>query len=847
MFATTNRRNRWIEGARRITLALLLIATMLVTPFPRTAQAAPARQIEIIDCNALNFNRLTQRCGLGFSGVYTLEDQVIGDLLSSFGLPASDRGLLLQYEGDLVRAALFDRIMGAVNKDPAQRTLDESDVVRQLTNRVQQRRITAATFARDQYNAWAAAPCVGGWQPPRPFPFYAPTAGCTLIGGLFTRPKPPSFETFQQYGAAHAYRNFNTDAALQTAAANTAKQYANLAIFPTAVIAGGIGLAVGGSVAATTLVAAIFPFATVAGTSAVVGAAAFAGAAAIVIIAVVAIVLQFISVFADGAIPGQLNDALLNAQITPDLRAMAQPGASESSKQEIFSAYIEATVPVRPITTGVPAADGSVFQFQQVGSPQTLVESFTVGDWSGATQTVRGFNNWFIIANSAGVARYSLDLEVLGPGGVQQTVWRKGSSDFVVTNGGQIVAGGTVSSRFGARRPGGSTEVTVGIPQLFVPGPAVVTVLQGSGAYSAPWATEIFVPSGSRFELTDFHPTIPDVIRLGIDSVFCGPPNVTYFDLLDVEPSITPDGVLSFTTHPTHCGRTRPRYVTLRDATNNILKTTELIIVVNSPPVAVNDTFIGKENTLLTGNVLANDTDAEGAVLNSALSAPPAHGTVTLADNGSFVYTPTPGYNGPDSFTYRAGDGIHVSNNIATVSISIRPANEPPVAVNDSYTVAEDTVLTVATPGVLANDSDPEGGALNAGTPSDPAHGTATIDNLTGRLVYTPDANYHGPDSFTYLNGDGVFLSNLATVSINVTPVNDAPVANNDRYTTNEDTVLTVAAPGVLANDTDADPDAVLNAGTPSDPAHGTATINNLTGVLTYTPDANYSGPDSFT
>ncbi len=154
-------------------------------------------------------------------------------------------------------------------------------------------------------------------------------------------------------------------------------------------------------------------------------------------------------------------------------------------------------------------------------------------------------------------------------------------------------------------------------------------------------------------------------------------------------------------------------------------------------------------------------------------------------------------------------------------------------------------MLTVAAPGVMANDTDADPyDTLNAGTPSDPAHGTATIDNLTGRLVYTPDANYSGPDSFTYLIGDYTIVSNVATVSINVTPVNDAPVAVGESFTIAEDSVLTG---NLLANDSDPDPDARLNVSTPSDPAHGTVTVVNATGAFTYTPDAGYNGPDSFT
>src|SRR5262249_31559572 len=108
-----------------------------------------------------------------------------------------------------------------------------------------------------------------------------------------------------------------------------------------------------------------------------------------------------------------------------------------------------------------------------------------------------------------------------------------------------------------------------------------------------------------------------------------------------------------------------------------------------------------------------------------------------------------------------------------------------------------------------------------------------------------PAADYNGPDSFTYRANDGTLNSNVATVAITVNPVNDAPVAGNDGYSTNEDTALTVAAPGVLGNDSDADGDP-LAAQRVSGPAHGTLTLN-ADGSFTYTPAAGFSGTDAFT
>src|SRR5206468_4173984 len=155
----------------------------------------------------------------------------------------------------------------------------------------------------------------------------------------------------------------------------------------------------------------------------------------------------------------------------------------------------------------------------------------------------------------------------------------------------------------------------------------------------------------------------------------------------------------------------------------------------------------------------------------------------------------------------------------------------------------EDTALTVSAPGVLGNDTDVEGDALTAIVVSGPSHGTLTL-NSDGSFSYTPAANFNGADSFSYKRSEERRVGKDGTVSLTVTPVNDAPVAVNDVYSTNEDTTLTVAAPGVLGNDTDVEGDA-LTAVLVSGPSHGTLTLNS-DGSFSYTPAANFNGADSF-
>jgi VCBS repeat-containing protein len=205
---------------------------------------------------------------------------------------------------------------------------------------------------------------------------------------------------------------------------------------------------------------------------------------------------------------------------------------------------------------------------------------------------------------------------------------------------------------------------------------------------------------------------------------------------------------------------------------------------------------------------------------------------IRLAVNGdgSFTYTPIANYNGTDSFTYKANDGSTDSNE-ATVSLTINPVNDAPVATDDSYSVDEDGTLNVSSAalGILSNDSDVDGDTLTALLVSGPANGTLTL-NSDGSFTYTPEANYNGTDSFTYKANDGSTDSNEATVSLTINPVNDAPVmdAIADR-TANEGELISFAA---TASDIDAGDTLVYSL----DSAPAGAAIDPNTGQFTWTP-----------
>ena len=159
----------------------------------------------------------------------------------------------------------------------------------------------------------------------------------------------------------------------------------------------------------------------------------------------------------------------------------------------------------------------------------------------------------------------------------------------------------------------------------------------------------------------------------------------------------------------------------------------------------------------------------------------------------------------------------------ATVSIAVASTNDLPTATADAYATNEDTPLTVSAPGVLANDTDVDGDPLSAVLVSGPSHGTLSLQ-ADGAFTYTPAADFFGADAFTYTVNDGGGASSPRPCRSRSPRRTICPTATADTYATNEDTPLTVSAPGVLANDTDVDGDA-LSAVLVSGPSHGTLSL----------------------
>ena len=264
-------------------------------------------------------------------------------------------------------------------------------------------------------------------------------------------------------------------------------------------------------------------------------------------------------------------------------------------------------------------------------------------------------------------------------------------------------------------------------------------------------------------------------------------------------------------------------------------------------PVANDDTYSTAAGTALvvTGpGLLANDTDVPANSRAVSGGVFPANGGIQFDNEGGFTYTPNAGFSGTNTFNYcveGASQGSCASNK-ATVTITVTGGAATPVAVDDAYTTTAGTALVVPGPGLLANDTNVPVNSRAVSGGVFPDNGTLSFDN-DGGFTYTPGLGFSGTNTFNYcVEGAslGSCASNKATVTITVTP----PVAVDDAYSTPPGTALVVTGPGLLANDTDVPPNSRAVSGGVF-PANGGIQFDNG-GGFTYTPDAGFSGTNTF-
>ena len=214
-----------------------------------------------------------------------------------------------------------------------------------------------------------------------------------------------------------------------------------------------------------------------------------------------------------------------------------------------------------------------------------------------------------------------------------------------------------------------------------------------------------------------------------------------------------------------------------------------MILYGNAAPKSQADHYTTEEDITLSVNalngVLKNDSDLDGDPLLALLVDPPAHGTVELEPDGSFVYRPTDDFHGTDTFTYRTRD-VKKESRLATVSIDITPIADAPRPSADSYWVAPTVATTIsAANGLLANDLHPEGLPSVVVLENNVQHGTLTLHE-DGSFTYQPDAGYVGHDEFSYGLDDGELQSTTSRVDLEVSA---APVVISEFMAVNE-TVL---------------------------------------------------------
>ena len=405
----------------------------------------------------------------------------------------------------------------------------------------------------------------------------------------------------------------------------------------------------------------------------------------------------------------------------------------------------------------------------------------------------------------------------------------------------------------------GSLEALLGPNYTYTPAPGFVgtdtftfEILDEYGGVGSGEATITVTPSTAPIA-NDDAATTRSGTGSGLEVAFDlaandGDPSETglYYDLSQSPAHGTvivgPSGTARYTPNAGFVGTDIFEYVAQNSLGETDTAAVTITVLANRPPAAADDSArLGPWPDQVEIRLLDNDSDPDGDVLayrDIVIVTQPQNGFLEFNCVGACApptYVPNRGFaGGSDSFTYRAVDPLGDESNLATVSITV---NGPPVAVDDTAGVLNGQPALID---VLANDTDPNGDNLTASIATPPGGGTAQV--TTGGILYTPNAGFTGPDSFTYVASDGALQSAPATVSIAVAAVPQPPTAVDDAATTSVDTPVLI---DVLANDTD--PDNVpedLSITSVSAPQHGTAVIRGR--QIEYTPASGFVGTDTF-
>jgi uncharacterized protein YkwD/plastocyanin len=395
------------------------------------------------------------------------------------------------------------------------------------------------------------------------------------------------------------------------------------------------------------------------------------------------------------------------------------------------------------------------------------------------------------------------------------------------------------------RSPSSTVTATLEGDELVVSGPASLTSVRlfyvvddGNGATDEA-AVEI------AFVSTPLAPVCPDATFEGAagqtlaGALACTDGNADALTYALVEApavgtlELDPDG--SFTFAPP-AGFTGTATFTFRASDgaleSSAARATITVVSGNRAPTASAGSVSTDEDTAVP--VLLAGTDADGDALEYEVVDAPQHGTLS-GTAPSLTYAPSAGYHGPDAFTFRVSDG-QAHSAPATVTIAVAPVNDAPVAGDGTAVTDEDTAVPVVLGG-----SDADGDPLAFAVVGAPAHGT--LSGTAPNLVYTPAPDYHGADALTFRATDAAGAGDEATVAITVRPVNDPPVAAGDSFATLAGDALRLEAAALLANDADADGDA-LSVASVAGAEHGAVALED--GEVVFTPADGFEGEASF-
>jgi VCBS repeat-containing protein len=259
-------------------------------------------------------------------------------------------------------------------------------------------------------------------------------------------------------------------------------------------------------------------------------------------------------------------------------------------------------------------------------------------------------------------------------------------------------------------------------------------------------------------------------------------------------------------------------------------------------PIANNDSDNTDEDSSVVTDVLANDLGLGDGGIIVTIDTQASNGLAHVNADNTITYTPNGDFDGADSYVYRITD-VDGDTSTAAVSITVNPLNDPPVAYNASVTVPEDVNLS----GVLLA-ADVDGDTLTFSRVSDTPASAGTASVLTnGGYTYTPAPNFSGSTSFTFKANDGTVDSNVATVSITVTPVNDAPTVTDDGpFSTNQDIPIEILSLTLTSNDSDGGDGGPLVITGVQNPQNGIAMLDTINNKVIFTPNPGFTGAASF-